>query len=95
MLNTTHADELPFHRKYPVLLFLALTGAGLAGNYLRYEVFFDIQFIFGSIFAMLALQYFGLRLGVLAAERPYRTLLHDQGPGERHRTRSLHVQGDH
>ena len=67
MLNTTHADELPFHRKHPVLLFLALTGAGLAGNYLRYEVFFDIQFIFGSIFALLALQYFGLRLGVLAA----------------------------
>jgi len=47
-----------------LLLFVIL---GLAGNHLRLELFFDIQFIFGSIFAMLALQFFGLRWGVPAA----------------------------
>jgi len=54
-------------RKYATAAFVALVVAGLAGNYCRYEIFFNIQFIFGSIFAMLALQVFGLGPGVLAA----------------------------
>ena len=37
-------------------ILLMLTGAGLAGNYLGYEVFFGVHLIFGSIFAMLVLQ---------------------------------------
>jgi len=53
--------------KQALPLFAALTAAGLAGNYFSYEIFFNIQFIFGSIFAMLALQMLGLRYGVLAA----------------------------
>jgi len=53
--------------KYPVLLFLTLVAAGLAGNYFKYELFFNIQFIFGSVFAMLALQMLGLAPGILAA----------------------------
>jgi len=40
---------------------------GLAGNYFRYRIFLNIDFLFGSIFAMLALQFFGLGRGVVAA----------------------------
>ena len=54
-------------RKYPIPIFLTLTAAGLAGNYFAYEIFFSIHFIFGSIFAMLALQLFGFRWGVINA----------------------------
>ncbi|MBI5847292.1 MAG: PAS domain S-box protein [Nitrospirae bacterium] len=50
-----------------LLFLIGLIAAGLAGNYFNYELFFDIQFIFGGIFAMLALQIFGLRMGVLSA----------------------------
>ncbi|HEY6010445.1 MAG TPA: PAS domain S-box protein, partial [Nitrospirota bacterium] len=49
-----------------VLLFVVLVAAGLAGNYLHYEFFFGIQFIFGSIFAMLALLFLGIGPGMLA-----------------------------
>ena len=52
---------------YPALVFLALVIAGLAGNYFKFELFFNIQFIFGSVFALLALQILGLVPGVLAA----------------------------
>ncbi|MDA8100432.1 MAG: PAS domain S-box protein [Nitrospiraceae bacterium] len=48
-------------------LFAALVAAGVAGNLLAYEIFFNIQFIFGSIFSMLALQFFRMQWGVLAA----------------------------
>jgi PAS domain S-box-containing protein len=49
----------------PLLLFLIL--AGLAGNYFKFPIFLNIDFLFGSIFAMLALQFFGLGRGILAA----------------------------
>lgn len=49
------------------LLLLALIAAGLAGNYFRYPIFLDIDFLFGSIFAMLALQLLGPLRGILAA----------------------------
>lgn len=52
-------DTLPF--------FLSLILLGLAGNILHFHIFFDIDFFFGSIFALLALQAFGLRRGVVAA----------------------------
>ncbi len=48
------------------LLLLALIVAGLAGNYFRFPVFLNIDFLFGSIFAMLALQFFGLGRGIVA-----------------------------
>ncbi len=48
-------------------LFFVLTGAGLIANYLRYPIFFNLDFLFGSIFAMLALQVLGIGLGVLSA----------------------------
>jgi diguanylate cyclase (GGDEF)-like protein/PAS domain S-box-containing protein len=49
------------------LAFALLVGAGLAGNYLKYPIFLNIDFLFGSIFAMLALQFFGLWRGLVAA----------------------------
>lgn len=52
---------------YSFLLFVFLVAAGLAGNYFSFPIFLNIDFLFGSIFAMLALQYFGLGWGTLAA----------------------------
>ncbi|GFE59811.1 ATP-binding protein [Geobacter sp. AOG2] len=49
-----------------ISLFLLLTAAGVAGNYFKLQLFFDVDYVFGSIFAMLALQFFGLGRGVLA-----------------------------
>lgn len=53
--------------KYGIPIFLALVIAGLAGNYFKFPIFLNIDFLFGSIFAMLALQFLGLGRGVLAA----------------------------
>ena len=52
--------------RYAIPLFLALIAAGLAGNYFKFNIL-NLHFIFGSIFAMLALQFFGPGLGILAA----------------------------
>jgi len=54
------------NNKYSIPLLLALIAAGLAGNYFKFPIFFDIDFVFGSIFAMLALQFMGLGRGILA-----------------------------
>jgi PAS domain S-box-containing protein len=54
------------HYRYGYLLLLAFIIAGVAGNYLKFTIFLNIDFIFGSIFAMLALQFFGLGRGVIA-----------------------------
>jgi hypothetical protein len=51
----------------PPLLVIALTAAGLAGNYFNFPVFLNIDFIFGSIFALLIVQFRGLRWGIPAA----------------------------
>src|SRR5450759_1993042 len=53
--------------KYSIPLFLALIFAGLAGNYFKFPIFLNVDFLFGSIFAMLALQFFGLGRGIIAA----------------------------
>ncbi|MDD2853021.1 MAG: PAS domain S-box protein [Desulfuromonadaceae bacterium] len=53
--------------RYSIPLYLALIAAGLAGNYFEFTIFLNIGFLFGSIFAMLALQFFGLGRGILAA----------------------------
>lgn len=47
--------------------FALLIAGGLIGNYLNYPIFLNIDFLFGSIFAFLALNLFGIRLGVVAA----------------------------
>ena len=52
---------------YRIPLLLILIAAGLAGNYFNVTLFLSINLIFGSIFAMLALQFFGIGRGVFAA----------------------------
>lgn len=49
------------------LVYLALIGAGLAGNYFKFPIFLNVEFLFGSIFVLLALQLFGPVRAVLAA----------------------------
>ncbi len=44
-----------------------LCALGLAGNYFNFPIFLNIDFLFGGIFAMLALQWLGAIPGVLAA----------------------------
>ena len=53
--------------KYRIPLLLTLIVAGLAGNFFKFPIFLNIDFLFGSIFALLALQFLGLGQGVLAA----------------------------
>jgi PAS domain S-box-containing protein len=61
------ASEGSTNGRNPAPLLLALIIAGLAGNYFRYPLFFNIDFIFGSIFSLLALQFFGFTRGLAAA----------------------------
>ena len=48
------------------VLYGLLIAMGLAGNYFKYPLFLEIEFLFGSIFAFLALQYFGKTRGMAA-----------------------------
>ena len=64
-MATPSTDIVTTKYRTPFLLFLIC--AGLAGNFFKFELFLNIDFLFGSIFAMLALQYFGLGRGILAA----------------------------
>ncbi len=66
-MATTLSTNTTIPNKYRTPLFLVLIIAGLAGNYFKYPILQNIDFIFGSIFAMLALQFFGPVRGVLAA----------------------------
>ncbi|MDD2463015.1 MAG: PAS domain S-box protein [Desulfobulbus sp.] len=49
------------------LLYLACLIAGILANQLPFTLFFNIDLLFGSIFALLTLRIFGLPLGCLAA----------------------------
>ncbi len=53
--------------RYAMPLLGLLIAAGFAGNYFNVLLFLDIHFLFGSVFAMLALQFFGTGQGVLVA----------------------------
>ena len=66
-LATTPSTNPAGTSKYSIPLFLTLIGAGLAGNYFNFPIFLNINFLFGGIFAMLALQFFGLGRGIVAA----------------------------
>ncbi|MCK8602933.1 PAS domain S-box protein [Desulfoferrobacter suflitae] len=52
-------------QRYLIPLYLILIAAGLVGNYFALSIL-NAHFIFGSIFALLALQMFGWRWGVVA-----------------------------
>ena len=43
---------------------LSLIALGLIGNYFKYPIFLNIDFLFGSIFVMIALQVLGLGSGI-------------------------------
>ncbi|WP_257311025.1 hypothetical protein [Geothrix fuzhouensis] len=58
------APALFRHRLLPALLFGL---AGLLVNLLRYEIFFNVDLIFGSVFVMLAILHLGEGPGVVAA----------------------------
>ncbi len=64
---TRLSDAIVGNNKFNIPLLLAFIVAGLAGSYYNFEIFFNIDFLFGSIFAMLALQFLGFRRGILAA----------------------------
>ena len=49
------------------LLYLACLVAGIQANQLPFSLFFNIDLLFGSIFALLALRLFGLPQGITAA----------------------------
>jgi two-component system cell cycle sensor histidine kinase/response regulator CckA len=66
-VNASGSANTIIPRNLAVPVYLAFLAAGLAGNYFNFPVFFNINFLFGSIFAMLALQYFGLGWGILSA----------------------------
>lgn len=65
MTQPTH-KSLVINRNYILVFFIAFCAAGWAGNYLKFSIL-NAHFIFGSIFAMLALQILGLTKGILAA----------------------------
>lgn len=46
---------------------MTLTALGYLGNYLKYTLFFNVDFLFGSIFTMLSVRLFGVALGGLSA----------------------------
>jgi hypothetical protein len=45
-------------------MFIILTALGVAGNYFKLTLFFNVDFIFGSIFTMLAIHYYGPFAGI-------------------------------
>lgn len=53
--------------KSSIFPLLGLVAAGLAGNYFHFPLFINIDFLFGSIFSLLALQLFGFGRGVMTA----------------------------
>jgi PAS domain S-box-containing protein len=61
------ATTAPIPDRFGTPLLCALIAGGLLGNYFSYPIFLNVDFLFGSIFAMLALQFFGPGRGVLAA----------------------------
>jgi signal transduction histidine kinase/CheY-like chemotaxis protein len=54
-------------RGWSLFTFCALTLAGLLGNYFGAPLFLGLDFLFGSIFVLVAVQLFGLRWGTAAA----------------------------
>jgi PAS domain S-box-containing protein len=66
-MPTTSTASTAIPDKYGSPLLLSFIVAGLAGNYFKFPIFLNIDFLFGSIFAMLALQFFGLGRSIPAA----------------------------
>ena len=58
-------NNIGLYRKQSIFVFLLLIIAGLAGNRFPFSIL-NAHFVFGSFFAMLALQFFGLGWGIVA-----------------------------
>lgn len=54
-------------QRWQIMVWVLLVAAGLGGNYFAYPIFLNIDFLFGGVFALLALQLFGIWPGTLAA----------------------------
>ncbi len=65
-MQATNDHGTPCPAKSAMPLFLCLTAAGLCANWSRLPLFLDVEFLFGSIFALLALQFLGPGRGLLA-----------------------------
>ena len=66
-MSNSATSAVPLPRVHGIPLLMLLIAGGLAGNYFSYPIFLNIDFLFGSIFAMLALQFCGYGRAVLAA----------------------------
>ena len=66
-MTTSPSGNITITGKQSTPILLALVIAGLAGNYFSFPIFFNIDFIFGSIFALLVLQFFGCGRAVASA----------------------------
>jgi hypothetical protein len=90
MSDLSNSDEAKYRKStFPFLLLPV--AAGLAGNYFRFQLFLNTDFLFGSIFAMPALQFIGLggvflrlplylNLGDLGLCRDVARIFFDHGP---------------
>jgi hypothetical protein len=67
MLPYPSNDKSIRQNKHGVLFLLILIVTGLAGNFLNYQILQGINVLFGSFFALLVLQFFGLGRGIAAA----------------------------
>lgn len=77
-MNSTPADARQGRQstqRLSIPCFLALVTAGLSGNYFHFSIFLNIDFLFGSIFALLAIDS---RHDFAATDRATRSSLHQQ-----------------
>jgi hypothetical protein len=65
-MNTLSVKEATIGRS-GATAFIALVAFGLIGNYFNYTIFLNVDFLFGSIFSMLVLQFLGFARGVAAS----------------------------
>jgi hypothetical protein len=53
-----------FSWRYLLAIFLLFASLSYLGNYCRLPLFFGVDFLFGSIFTLIATYFYGLRMGV-------------------------------
>jgi PAS domain S-box-containing protein len=68
LLSYKSKDEFQnkFNLKY-LLIFLLLATLGYLGNYFRLPLFFGVDFLFGSIFILIATYFYGITMGVMVS----------------------------
>lgn len=60
--NLTYTNQIK-----KIIAFIVLIILGLVGNYLKVQIFFGVDFIFGGIFAITIVYLYGLKFGILGA----------------------------